>query len=275
MADDETTTHDDGTDETPAPIPKVDFLEPGDLDHFRLESRLEIARVLRDMARDGDLLTAYFNRPGGSGAGPTDFLLTTVLSVDTDKGLVVLDYGPDETLNRQLLEQGRATLVGNQSGVRIQFTADGIERRRLADGPAFIAPLPRSMVRVQRREFYRLRIPIAQPVHCRFHLEDGTPVEMEVLDISVGGVGVLESEDTHVAGWEEGTVIPNCRIDLPDHGTIETDIEIRNRLEVHEASRRDYYRDGCRFLHLDTGTSAQLQRYMHKVELERRRLTRG
>ena len=246
--------------------PQINFLDPADLERFRVESRAEIVRVLRDMRRSADFVTAYFD------AGQS-FLLTTVLEVDDKGNRVLLDEGPDADDNARLAETGQALFVANHRGVRVQFRGEQVQRVRLKDGPAFTIPLPESLVRVQRREFYRLDIPIAHAVRCRFHQEDGTPVEVDVLDIGLGGIGVLESEA--IGTLEPGTVIHGCRLDLPDHGTVETDIEVRNRMEVERGSGRHILRAGCRFLHLDAATSARIQRYIHGVELERRRLSSG
>lgn len=250
----------------PPPTPQIDFLDPADLERFRTESRSEIVRVLRDLRRSGDFVTAYFD-------GGRAFLLTTVLEVDDKSDRVLLDEGPDADDNARLREAGRALFVANHHGVRVQFRGDQVEGVRLQDGPAFVMPVPKSLVRVQRREFYRLDIPVAHSVRCRFHREDGTPMEIDVLDLSLGGIGVLESEEMQY--WEPGTVIHGCRLDLPDHGTVETDIEVRNHMEIERGSGHRIQRAGCRFLHLDAATSARIQRYIHGVELERRRLSRG
>lgn len=249
----------------PAPTPRIDFLDPADVERFRVDSRVEIIPVLRDLKRGGAFLTAYFDQGKG-------FLLTTVVEVDTERDRLLLDEGPNPEENQRLLESESALFVGNHRGVRVQFRGAGLQRVELSDGPAFALPLPQCLVRVQRREFYRLDIPVAHPIRCRFHRDDGTPVEVEVLDLSLGGIGVLETDE--IQDWEPGTVVRACRLDLPDHGTVETNIEVRNQMEVERGNGRHIYRAGCRFLQLDAATSARIQRYIHQVEVDRRRLTR-
>ncbi len=236
-----------------------------ELEQFRVRAPAEILRVLRDLARGNELVTAYFN-------DGRDFILTSLLRVDPEQKRLVLDYGPDELLNRRLLERQHAVFVTRHNQVRVQFTTDRLERVEFEGGPAFIAPLPESLVRVQRREFYRLTTPISQRLNISFVTEDGSTLSAHLADISVGGVGIIEPPEGWVPACEPGTVIPDCRIELPEEGVISADIEIRNRYEVSKSAGQPLYHLGCRLLRLDSRASAAIQRYIHRVDLERRRI---
>ena len=236
-----------------------------ELEQFRVRAPLEVHRILRDLARSTELVTAYFN-------DGREFILTSVLQVDPDQRHLFLDYGPDETLNRRLLERQRAVFVTRHHQVRVQFSTDQIQRIDYEGGPAFVIPLPESLVRVQRREYYRLITPIGQRLNVTFVTADGTTLSAHLADISVGGVGIIEPPEGWVPSCEPGTVIPDCRIELPEEGVIRADIEIRNRYEVGKSAGQPVYHLGCRLLRLDSRSSAAIQRYIHRVDLERRRV---
>ena len=78
----------------PGPVDEI-----GDDERFRVHSRMEIAGLLRAMAAR-ELVTVQFG-------GANDFLVTAVLGVDLDAGVVVLDYGADEAAMQRLLRSER------------------------------------------------------------------------------------------------------------------------------------------------------------------------
>ncbi len=240
--------------------------EQVDLERFRIDDQNEIRRVLRDLARNSRLITAYFN-------DGRDFILTALLGIDPRSGRMLLDFGPDENLNRALIEAGEAVIAANHNQVRVQFRIDGIGPYTFKEEPAFIANMPPSIIRIQRREYYRLSTPIAQPLQVRFMEPGGTPIEARVADISIGGLGILEPPVGSDNLLEPGTVLHDVRLELPGEGGIAIDMQIRNRFECGDGESK--HRLGCMFINLKNRHSAAIQRYIHRIELERRRLVHG
>ncbi|MGE0080842.1 MAG: flagellar brake protein [Thiohalomonadaceae bacterium] len=236
-----------------------------DPEQFRLRSREEIGRVLRDLIRHNELITAYYS---GS-----DFLLTTVLGVDMDKARIYVDVSTDESVNRRFAASDHLVFVGRHFQVRLQFTAPGATLTRFEGGPAFAVPFPDSMLRMQRREFYRLITPLVHRPQCHFTTDDGRSIDVPILDISLGGIGIIEPDADRDALWAPGNVIRNCQVDLPE-GCVMSDVEVRNRYTVALPGGKSQLRVGCRFLHLEPRMNSELQRYIHRIELERRRLSR-
>ncbi len=238
-----------------------------DLEKFRIYDRTEIQRILRELARDHQLISAYFDNG-------REFLLTSVLAVEEGTGRVILDYGPDEQINRRLLAQRQAVAVASHRQVRVQFRLEHLIAIDYEDAPAFIALLPDSLVRIQRREFYRITTPTATRLRCIFTSEEGEQVEAPVLDISIGGVGLLEPKASDFP-WEPGSVIREVRVELPTGEEIVADMQIRNRFATQHHEEGSTYRVGCMFLHLDNRQCAAIQRFIHRTELERRRMMQG
>lgn len=240
-----------------------------ELEQFRLYSRHEIGRVLRDLSRHNELITAYYNG--------REFLLTAVLGmdmVDMDDARVYLDVSADEGVNRRFTASNHLVFVGRHFQVRLQFTAPGATLTQFEGDQAFAIPFPQSMLRMQRREFYRLITPLVNPPQCQFTTEDGQLIEVPILDISLGGIAILEPDTTRDGLWQPGTIIRDCQVELPEGRTVKSDVEVRNRYTVTLPSGKTQLRVGCRFLHLKPRMNVELQRYIHRIELERRRLSR-
>jgi c-di-GMP-binding flagellar brake protein YcgR len=118
------------------------------------------------------------------------------------------------------------------------------------------------MLRFQRRDCYRLKVPLGRPLLCSVPANDqGTErVSLRVRDISVAGVGLTDyPKQFRVAA---GIVWPACRIDLPDLGRLVGDIEVLHTTEG------DARRCGCRFRNLPFPMQNLIQRYITKIERE-------
>ena len=229
--------------------------EIGDDDRFRIHSRMEIASMLRAIGDAREIVTAQFG-------GANDFVVTAVLGVDLDAGLVILDYGADEAAMQRLLRSDRLRFGTQLDHVRVTFQAGAPRAVLYADGPAFVVALPPVLMRMQRRDAYRLKIPMGRPVWCSIPV-DGTPagaVRVRVRDICVGGVGLVEYGKELPAAI--GMVWPGCRIELAGLGTLTAD------LEVMYATDGDVRRCGCRFRALPLPMANLIQRYITRVERE-------
>jgi c-di-GMP-binding flagellar brake protein YcgR len=246
-------------DEVPEQLPA----ETVDLERFRTRNPHEINRVLRDLVRQSELATLWF---GAS----KDFVLTAVIHVDSERRQLLLDYGADEDANRRLLNADAVQFMANHNRVRVQFQLNGLQKADFGGLPAFAAAFPESMIRIQRREFYRLTTPVATPLQCHFSVGE-VATHATVVDISLGGIGLIEPAANLIPELPPGLIIEGCVIELPDEGPFETAIEIRNGFDVIGRSGTAYRRIGCRFLNTSSRMNAQIQRYIHRIELERRR----
>jgi flagellar brake protein len=228
---------------------------------FRIDSDVEIAYILRGLMKSGALVTAYFN----SGR---EFAVTAVLSVEPERGFVILDSGANPELNERLLRNGEINVVSSQDGVRVQFTSRKVEGVSFEGRLAFRIPMPDSVVKLQRREYYRLPTPVLNPLKCELPVSDGQRVELAIADISLGGVCLVgECAGTVL---ELGTTLEDCRILLPDAGALTARMCVRNSYLVTLKNGASSRRTGCEFIKLGAQQEAMLQRYIIRLERERR-----
>ena len=232
-------------------------------DHGRysMESRTEIIFRLRELAMGGEMIAAYFNQG-------RDFILTTLLEVKPDHEIFIYDYGANDDLNQRLVQSEKIIFVGNPNGVRMQFTCNAARKIKYGGRSAFISNIPRQMVRMQRREYYRVSIPLSKKLQCTIPNHKGERLVVPVRDISVGGVSLVG--DDNFADAKSLDKIKRCRIILDDFGEINCDLEVRHVAQFTKRSGAPETRLGCMFMGITPVMQAMIQRYMVHLEQERR-----
>ncbi len=232
-----------------------------DVDNYMIHSRMEIIYILRALQHKNELVTAYFNQG-------QDFILTSIIDVDADNGAVIFDYGANELLNKRILESDKIILVTTQDKVKVQFVTGRMQTIDHLGRPAFRAALPRDLLKLQRREYYRLATPVINPIKCSLTSPENGKIEVPIADISLGGIAITHYQEQ--LQLEIGDLFDACRIHLPDIGTVTTNIEIRNEQEITMKNGAQNHRAGCMFIDLHPSQQAMIQRYIIKLDRERR-----
>lgn len=227
----------------------------GDDERFRIRSRMEIVGLLRSVAAHRELVSVQFG-------GPDDFAVSAVLAVFPEVDQVVLDYGADERAMQRLLQSTKLRFATQLDHVRISFHAAGAVAVAYEGAPALAIRVPEWVLRYQRRDSYRLKIPLGRPLMCEVPAGEhmAKPASLRVRDISVDGIGLSDyAKDVRVSA---GMVWPGCRIRLPELGVLVADIEVMH------ATEGDVRRCGCRFRNLPFAMANLIQRYITRVERE-------
>jgi c-di-GMP-binding flagellar brake protein YcgR len=237
-------------------------IESIDLERYQVFSQVEILSLLRTVLAQRVLVTLYFNRG-------EEFLLTTLLSVNPEFAELVFDAGPDKALNARLLASQRITAVAFIDSVKMQFSATRAENTEFERTPAFRLRLPDSVLRLQRRNYFRVPTPIARPLRCAVALPEtpGKSVELVVVEMSCGGMSV--TMEPGKLAVEPGTRVEQCSMDLPEIGTLQCTLVVRHISDASKNALRRH-RLGCEFVDLPGPMAALLQRFVNKVERERR-----
>ncbi len=249
-----------------APIPDTlsAYPVPGEYDRYMLRSRAEVFAVLRGLYERVSQITVFFNEG-------RDMLITTLAAVEDDH--VVLDYGPSSEMNRKALDADKHFCVTTLDKVRVQFILHRFEKIEFGGRPAFRAAPPKELLRLQRREFYRLVTPILRPLRCQMTIPPPDPQAepyrhtAQVFDISGGGVGIGAPPET-----VPFAIDLHCpfRIELPEVGVVEGKLRVRNLFEIVLKSGARVRRAGCEFVNLPGPMLTLIQRYIIKVERERK-----
>ena len=232
---------------------------------YLLHAPREIAFVLRQLAAKNALVTAMFG-------GEQDFLLTTVITVSEDNRYLLLDLGRDQDVVARALQKGRLLCDTQLDRIKVQFEIEHLEQTTHEHLPALRAPLPGVLLRLQRREYYRLAVPYTDDLLCSVPLESGRAINARVIDISGGGLALLVTPTN--SPFAPGLIFKNCTLTLPHAiGPIRFTLEVRNLFRITQRDGREMVRAGCQFSDMPMAVANQIQRYILRAEQER--ATRG
>lgn len=232
-----------------------------DIRPFILSNPMEIAFQLRLLINRHEMLFVYFNQG-------EQLVLTTILEVDVQKKEFTFDLGSDENINDMLLKSDRAVFVAAPDGIKTQFVCGPFYESRDSKGRVIRCALPPDMVKLQRREYFRVETPIINPLFCQ--MDHPTPCKLSLHDISLGGFSVTSPKP--IQHLEKMSLITDCRIEMPSFGALMFDMEVRNTRTLLNKNGSQYELIGCRYINLSGKMQNLLQRYMIQLERERRSL---
>ena len=233
-----------------------------EIERCTLHNRREIAFQLRAMIKRGDRLSILFQE------GKQSFL-SVLIDVSDENDALYFDIGGSPEINQAFLKTTHSTFTTFVDGIRVQFQAAQGRETRLGGERIFAVPLPKSMLRLQRREVFRLQLPTSKPYTCRIRRGKPDELLLPVHDISVGGVGFHASKPLSYEPLEK---LENCWLDLAESGMLQLVLEVRYVREMESRTGKPFWHLGCRFVDLPPASETLIQRFMARIEAERRAL---
>ena len=231
---------------------------------YLLHSRVEILSILRLLIHKGAMITVHFDQ-GQS------FLLTSMLALSPDLRSFILDIGSNEEMNARALRADRLILTTVLDKVKIQFSLSRLTSAVHEGRAAFIGELPASLLRLQRREYFRIETPRVNPLILFARMPDGQLLKLAAHDISVSGIGLDAPELP--AGIEIGIELPNCHFALPGESReLFFSAIVRNYFQYTSRSGAVFWRIGLQFKDLPLGDENRIQRYITQIERGRHEL---
>jgi len=243
-----------------------------DDEQFTVHHPKEVSQILAELSKNKAILNVSFNHGN-------DQCLTTIIGVDSEKRAVYLDIGLDAGFNKKLLESNHMVISKND-GIRIRWTSAKITLVKLKDGEALKIALPRSMIRLQRREFFRSPTPLVHPLICYvpyhhpINKSENTVFELMLIDASLGGIGTVLSGPLPPV-MEVGTVFEDCKLKLPNYGELNISLCVRNVKEIISKSGALRHRIGLQFTDVSKVDERLIQRYVFNLEREALVLAKG
>ncbi|WP_299065115.1 flagellar brake protein [Accumulibacter sp.] len=204
-------------------------------------------------------------------AGGSEHFLTILLGVQPEAGCLIIDCSGSVEINRRFPESLRNVFVARPGGIHVQFTTGQAREITFRGARAFAVPLPKFIVRLQRREVFRIETPLARPLQFHARLAGGHWLTLPAHDISVAGVGL--SAGNH-ANLEAGIALANCRFALPaERHEILVQAVVRHVTALELRAGVTQWRVGLQFVDLRRADDKQLQRYIVQVEHQRHELS--
>ena len=224
-----------------------------DIGPYLIHSRREIIALLRRLTDKRELVRMIF-------CEGEEAIATAVLEVNDDS--VIIDSAPDPEQLARVLASGSISFDTALERIRIAFFATRIEPCMHDGLPALRIPLPQTMVRLQRREYYRVLTP-----RCSIQIEQEggpPPVSFAVQNVSAGGIALIDDEKMLDA--TKGTEYNHCELMLPGAQSIIATLCVMNCCDITLYNGRMARRIGCAFVNPNAAMLALVQRYVSKLE---------
>lgn len=268
-------------------LPRIELTGESDAQRYLVRARGQIVRLLKQLKGAGALITGYYG-------SDERYILCTLLAVEADDAQLIFSGTSNTETAAQIGAAPQLLCVSSYRNVRLQWRSEHLQLIDYQGEPAILAPLPDSVLHLQRREFHRLTTPVANPARCLLnpvpqppsdHSDspargaDGTPAgsatsgarkpgtEVTLVDISCGGIGILDY--AQALDLRPGVVYHDCTLLLDEFGEYSVSVEIRNTYTVTLTNGKPAQRAGCAFLNLSPRINAALQRYIHALDMKR------
>jgi c-di-GMP-binding flagellar brake protein YcgR len=239
---------------------------PSEFGQFILSSRQEIIFYLRLLAKQRSLVTVYINNG-------QNFFLSSIIAIDEIKNQVILDPSSDPENNTLALAARQITLLAKLDHVEMQLRLNGVVTGMQQGQNVLVAAFPEAILRLQRREFFRLEPPMATPIHCKLSTKQeggqSRNVELTLSDISGGGISLIGPLEM-AADFSRDSLFQDCRLEIPGEGVIPVNLRVRKVIEISARSGEHSLRIGCEFVNLPSSRLAFIERYITRIERERK-----
>lgn len=229
---------------------------------FRITSKSEILNILQIVMKRNMLTALHFDHNN-------DFILTSILAIDTELRQMVVDFGEIEKFGRIALHANKVTLVTSQDQSKIQFTCTAIKKIKFEKRNAFSIDLPESLLRIKKRQYYHITKSTPKLLKCIIPLpneQNSDITGITVHDISCGGITLTEQDS--LVNLKCGTTYKNCRITLPGIGVLNIAIRVKNTYKVTLENGLNCKHAGCEFINLPQEMLEMIRQYISRLKQE-------
>lgn len=230
---------------------------------FITTARHDIAQYLTDLQRTRTSVIVF---PGNR----ENQFPSTILSVDEATNQFTLDC-PSQLSIPQNESNNSYTLEAMHDGILFQFRFSSLSNELTADASALTATFPNGMLRLQRREFFRLRHLVSSTLNVTLARPEGSAtterIEADVTDISAGGIS-LKIDERSTEGLFEGQIFNECRLVIPAEAPIIIKLMICSIRKFSTSDGKSYALLGCKYVSPDMSRLGKIERYIARIERE-------
>lgn len=231
---------------------------------FFVSGRQPVAFLLASMQKAGVHFSVQFGQ---------EIFLTSILAVSADDNRLIFDCSGSAQVNQHYLNFPRSVFMGRPDGIHVQFALGATRELVYAGAQAFASALPERVLRLQRRESFRIETPKVRPLAFFGRMADGSLLHQPVHDLSLGGLGLIAPIDLPCLP-KPGERLLNCHCVLPsEERQVFFNANVRHVTNVEGRNGQRHWRIGLQFADLSASDEIILQRYIVQVERSRHELT--
>jgi c-di-GMP-binding flagellar brake protein YcgR len=228
----------------------------------------QVVKHLTDLMAKKCIITAQFGENNVS-------FLTVLVEIDEKNKEILLDSAPSEQLNQQLLNAVKVLFRTECEGIKVSFRGHKI-RKVLKDGSPMLAmPLPDAVFWLQRRDYYRVKIPLFHNgSFCRitlgFENSEGKPYtetyDFKLLDLSIRGFSILVPDNNLDKKFAVNNEAMQGEIFLHDRGNGTVSFNVVYHTDVRISATLIQQRLGCAITDISPSFESKVQLYMQDLE---------
>lgn len=236
-----------------------------------------ITARLNTLIKNRCIITAYFGEPQSS-------FMTSIISVDQKNNVIELDCAQNEAQNTELLQSSKVLFRAEIDGIKVSFAGKSIKQSKRDGEKIFAMPIPESIFWMQRRQFFRVKIPESH-THCyceillKLEASEESGLEFiphisrfKLADLSITGFSFLNTTPAFADFMRPSQQYQNCTLHFHDDDDSEARIsfEIINVNKIRSGRAIVAQRVGCSFSEIPPGFDAIIQRYIQDIEIQTR-----
>ena len=225
--------------------------------HETITSAVRITALLKPLENKIDLLILSLPNTGTS-------YKSTLLSVDANKKLLVLDRLTPKDGHDLLIDAKQVTIQISHKGAEVIFTTTLNETRPEKIMPRYELIFPDSIQYLHRRNTYRVTVRNDTEMVVEIQTNNNESFQGELHNISTGGMCIRFPKEIDIPQDEDPTEV-QCIVMLPNNDELKCAFNIRHTY-THEHSKD--FRIGGTFQHLDKIQKRALEKFV--AELQRK-----
>lgn len=200
-----------------------------------------------------------------------DSFITTILDINKNNRNIIFCYGPPRNLTDKLYHSSKIVFETEYHGIKVSFTSNKMTEIRYQGAAVYTAPLPDSLLWLEARDYYRVRIPLSKPSYCLVtpNTPDQDPVKLRLCDISLTGFSILDNSNDMTMQMDPNMQFKNCKLLLPAQ-EVNVSFEVRHRFVIKQGHVTRAEKIGCKFLNSSPAFESIVQSYMLQIEREYR-----
>jgi c-di-GMP-binding flagellar brake protein YcgR len=234
-----------------------------------------IVNHLTDIYKNRCIISAHFGEDNSS-------FLTLITEFDPKKNILVIDGAPTESLNSQLSNSTKVIFRTQLDGVKASFLGKQIKKINHGDRSSFAMALPNAVFWLQRRQYYRVKIPLAhtqsfcQMSNGKTIAQLANPLDDSIIlrltDLSINGFASINSNSELNNLFVEDKEFHSCKIHLNDGKNDTVSFVVKEITEIKLNNKTQEQRIGCLFTNVSPSFETSIQLYMQFIELQKRKL---
>ncbi|HEX4880529.1 MAG TPA: flagellar regulator YcgR PilZN domain-containing protein [Limnobacter sp.] len=235
--------------------------DPQLLKEFALTAEPTVRKILQTVLDDEHEIYVYPN-------GTEPHFVTEILRLDWDTGSLWLGTPYDKSLSVNCNSGTPFIAVAFPEGVKVQFNGLGIQHAPFEGAGALRIQIPRTLVRLQRRNYFR--VVADEELNRQVVLTvPGMPYVQHLVDLSLAGCCFTVEAPQGL--YCTGQPFRDAMLNLPDGDPpIRVNLEIRNIKPL--VDHPEQMQLGCEMKSVERGAERRLQRFLLATERRQRAL---